>query len=78
MFRYDYGNDIYTADDVLEELKEIVDEEPYDSELTDKLNKAINNFILAREECNRYHGHCDDGSEEFLNEVALIVGYEDC
>lgn len=76
MERYEYDCDIITAPDILEELQEIVDDEPYTPGLTDELNKAINDYVLALHEYVRYEGHVSDGGDEFIEAVERIIGFE--
>lgn len=73
---YEFGADIMTPHDVMEELQDIIDDEPC-NQLTDDLRNAINEYIIDRHDYIRYHGHCSEGGEEFIAEVKRLVGYEE-
>ena len=67
--RYEQGDEWLSAGDVLEELEEIMDEEPYDNDLSPKLSEAINHYILQCHEAERGGGRIPDGSDEFIEEL---------
>ena len=76
MDRYEGCEEWLSAYDVLDELEEIMDEEDYDDELFPKLQDAINEFILQRHEADRGGGRIPDGSDEFIEAIEEIIGYE--
>lgn len=76
MDRYENGEEWLSAYDVQDELEEIMDEEDYDDELSPRLQDAINDFILQRHEAERGGGRIPDGSDEFIEEIEEIIGYE--
>ena len=65
-----------TAGDVQEGIEEAIDEEPYDGDLNARLNDALREYAVARYESDRGGGRIPDGSDEFIDEVKRIVGYE--
>ena len=67
--RYEQGDEWLSAGDVLEELEEIMDEEPYDNDLSPKLSEAINHYVLQCHEAERGGGRIPDGSDEFIEEL---------
>ena len=70
--RYESGDEWLSAEDVLEELEEIMDEEPYDEDLSPKLCEAINHYVLQRHEAEHGGGRIPDGSNEFIEELKQI------
>lgn len=76
MDRYEGCVEWLSAGDVLDELEEIMDEEDYDDELSPMIQNAINNFVLQRYEAERFGGRIPDGSDEFIEKIEEIIGYE--
>ncbi len=74
--RYESGDEWLSAEDVLDELEDIMDEEDYDDELSPKFRNAINDYILQRHDAERGGGRIPDGSDEFIEAVERIIGYE--
>ena len=70
--RYESGDEWLSAGDVLEELEEIMDEEPYDDDLSPKLCEAINHYVLQCHEAEHGGGRIPDGSDEFIEELKQI------
>ena len=74
--RYESGDDGWlTPGDVQEELEEIMDQEPYDNELSPKLSDAVNNYILQQHEADRGGGRIPDGGDEFIEEIKQASGW---
>lgn len=67
--RYESGDEWLSAGDVLEELEEIMDEEPYDNDLSPKLCEAIDHYVLQCHEAEHGGGRIPDGSDEFIEEL---------
>lgn len=76
MDRYESCEEWLSAGDVLDELEEIMDEEDYDDELSPMLQDAINNYVLQCHEAERGGGRIPDGSDEFIEKIEEIIGYE--
>lgn len=75
--RYESGDEGWlTAEDVQEELETILEEEDYDDELSPKLYDALDEYALARYHASRGGGRIPDGSDEFIEKVEEIIGYE--
>lgn len=77
MGRYEWGEVYLSAYDVQDELEEIMEEEPWDDELSPKLQDAINKFILHSHEAARGGGRIPDYSDEFIKEIEEIIDYEE-
>lgn len=73
--RYESGDEWLSAGDVMDELEDIMDEEEYDEELSPKLYKAIEEYVLQRHEAERGGGRIPDGSDEFIEKVEDIIEY---
>lgn len=71
--QYEACDDFMTAGDVLEELELIMDDELWDEPVSRPLQNAINAYILARHNYNRYGGHVDDGNDAFIGAIENII-----
>ena len=79
MDRYERGEENLSAYDVMDELEDALEEEPYEEEnleLELALKDAIHTFILQRHDAERGGGRIPDGSDEFIAAVERIIGYE--
>ncbi len=65
-----------SAGDVLDGIEEIMDYE-WDDELSPKLQDAIREYVLQRHDAERGGGRIPDGSDEFIQKVEEIIGWED-
>ena len=75
--QYEYGaGGCITANEVLEELEEIMDDEPWDEPISRPLQNAIGAYILARYEYERYGAHVDNGNDEFIEALEKAIDYE--
>lgn len=77
--RYENGEENLSAYDVMDELEDILEEEPYEAEnleLEFALKDAIHTFILQRHDAERGGGRIPDGSDEFIAAVEHIIDYE--
>ena len=74
--RYEYGETIMTAMDVREELDTILDDEPWEEPLSTDLSDAIFVYVNNWRDAQRYPGHCDDGSDGFIEDIERIIGWE--
>lgn len=77
MDRYESYEEWLSAGDVLDELEDILDEEAYDEKLSPKLYNAISEYVLAMHDAERGGGRIPDGSDEFIEAIEEIIGYED-
>ena len=77
MHRYEYGDEWLSAGDVQEELEDLIDYEPYDEDLTPKLQEALREYVLAQYECERCGGRAPDGGDEFIARIEEIIGFEE-
>ena len=73
--RYESGDEWLSAGDVMDELEDIIDEEEYDEELSPKLYKAIEEYVLQRHEAERGGGRIPDGGDEFIEKIEEIIKY---
>ena len=73
--RYESGEENLTAQDVREELDDIIDNEPWEEPLSRDLSQAVFDYTNQQRESNKYAGRVDDGSDDFIAAVELIVGY---
>lgn len=79
MDRYESGEENLSAYDVMDELEDALEEEPYEEEnleLEFALKDAIHTFVLQRHDAERGGGRIPDGSDEFIAAVERIIGYE--
>lgn len=76
MDRYEYGEENLTAMDVREELDAILDDETWEEPLSTDLSDAIFVYVNNWRDAQRYPGHCDDGSDGFIEDIERIIGYE--
>lgn len=75
MARYEGCEEWLSAEDVQEELEEILDDEPWEP-MYDELNNALREYVLNQYEAGRGGGRIPDGSDEFIAKVEEIIGYE--
>lgn len=74
--RYEYGDEIMTADDICKELETILDEEPYEEPLSYTLYVAIDKYEIAKLYAMRYGGMFNDCEDCFIEDLESIIGFE--
>lgn len=74
--RYENCDEFLTAEDILAELEEIMDDEPWDEPISRPLQNAIDAYVLAQHEYERYGGHVDNGNDDFIEAIENAIGYE--
>lgn len=78
MDRYEYGDEIMTPQDVMERLEYHLDENDGDDHhLCQMLLGIIRRYKEALQDYADWGGHCDDGSDEFIESLEALIPYDD-
>ena len=78
--RYEYGDEDggwLSAADVKEELEQVMDDCPYDDEVSPKLEEALRDYVLDVYAAERTGGREIPDEDKFIGAIKAAVGYED-